>query len=85
MCDPEMIKNFIGEEGLKGCKVVIVKAGGHTAECCGPQDVQDCCGTGISRKFISKAEKLERLEAYRDQIAKELDGVEEEIAQFKKG
>ena len=41
-----------------------------------------CCGCGggmFVRRFISKKEKLERLEEYRDQLKNELAGLEESI------
>ncbi len=47
-----------------------------------------CCGCGcgggmFSRRFISKREELERLEEYRDQLKKELEGVTEHIQELK--
>lgn len=44
------------------------------------------CGGGsgmISRRFMSKKEKKEMLEEYKDQLKKELAGVEEHIQEFK--
>ena len=44
-----------------------------------------CCGCGcggFSRRFISAEEELERLEGYRDQLKKELKGVEERIQEL---
>ncbi len=53
--------------GLAGC----------TCGCCG-------CGCGPSfRSFFSVKEEQERLELYRDQLKKELDGVEECIKELK--
>jgi len=52
---------------------------GHAGPCsCG------CCsGHGaFVRRFISKEEKRERLEEYRDQLKKELAGVEERIQEL---
>jgi hypothetical protein len=38
------------------------------------------CGCGLSlRQFFSAAEELECLESYRDQLKKELTGVEEHL------
>lgn len=41
------------------------------------------CGCGISRRFYSSKEKIERLEAYRDNLKKELQGVEEHLSELK--
>jgi len=52
---------------------------GHAGPCsCG------CCSGhgGFARRFISKAEKLEKLEEYKDQLKKELAGVEERIQEL---
>jgi hypothetical protein len=44
----------------------------------------DCsCGCGSFRRFISAKEQQEWLEEYRDQLRKELAGVEERIQEFK--
>ncbi len=41
------------------------------------------CGCGLSlRKFVSSQEELECLENYRDQLKKELAGVEEHLAKL---
>ena len=40
------------------------------------------CGT-FFRRFISAKEEQERLEEYRDQLKKELEGVEERIQELK--
>ena len=51
--------------------------GGCTCGCCG-------CGCGpFFRSFFSAKEKLERLEAYREQLKKELAGVEACIKELK--
>ena len=46
---------------------------GCTCGCCG-------CGAGF-RRFFSSKEEQECLEAYRDQLKKELAGVEERISE----
>jgi len=38
-----------------------------------------CCSHGPSRHFITKAERKEALEQYKDQLQKELTGVEEHL------
>jgi hypothetical protein len=52
----------------------------------------DCgCGCGISgfghsmffRRYLSEKERLQRLEDYRDQLKKELEGIEEHIQELK--
>ncbi|UCF01358.1 MAG: hypothetical protein JSV14_13415 [Deltaproteobacteria bacterium] len=45
-----------------------------------------CCGCGCGppfRRLFSLREEQERLESYRDQLAKELAGVEERIKELK--
>ncbi|MBU4227431.1 hypothetical protein KJ987_04190 [bacterium] len=45
-----------------------------------------CCGCGCGmffRRFISAKEEQERLEEYRDQLKKELVGIEEHIQELK--
>ena len=43
-----------------------------------------CCGCGtFFRRFISAKEEQERLEEYRDQLKKEIVGVEERIQELK--
>lgn len=44
-----------------------------------------CCGCGCGpsfRRFFSSQEELERLEAYADQLKKELAGVEERLREI---
>ena len=54
-------------KGMSGC----------TCGCCG-------CGCGSSfRRFFSSKEEQECLETYKDQLKKELDGVEERIQRLK--
>ncbi len=51
---------------------------GFTASQC------DCgCGCGFFRRFVSAKEEREQLEEYRDQLQKELTGVEERIQELK--
>lgn len=65
-----------GTMGTHGC----CSGAGHACLCgCG-------CGSGhgtLVRRFISKQEKLEKWEQYRDQLKKELTGVEEHIQELK--
>ena len=63
---------------------------GESMECCstghhGMGHMGGCCDTKIHRHFLTKEEKLEQLEEYKDQLAKELAGVEERIKELKKG
>lgn len=52
-------------------------AWGCTCGCCG-------CGCGpFFRRFVSAKEEVERLEEYRDQLKKELAGLEERIQELK--
>jgi hypothetical protein len=44
--------------------------------------VESCC-CGSFRSFISKKEEEERLEEYKDQLKKELEGVEERLDELK--
>ena len=39
-----------------------------------------CCG---DRRFLSRREKIEMLEEYRDSLKNELEGVEEELKEIK--
>ncbi len=49
------------------------EAGSHKAA------ASHCCCHGPSRHFITKAERKEALEQYKDQLKKELTGVEEHL------
>ena len=57
------------------------------------RDERDGCDCGcedeapyaLERRFISKAERLEQLEDYLDQLEKEAQGVREAIAEMKAG
>jgi len=43
------------------------------------------CGSGtFSRRFISAKEELERLEEYKDQLKKELAGIDERTQELKR-
>ena len=43
-----------------------------------------CCGCGlVSRRFFSSQEELEHLEAYAEQLKKELAGVEERLREVR--
>jgi hypothetical protein len=45
----------------------------------------DMCGCGCGgRMFLSRKEKVEMLEEYRESLKNELDGVEEELRKLKK-
>jgi hypothetical protein len=54
--------------------------------CCGEAHsveataVHACCG--MSRRFVTKEERRESLAAYKDQLSKELAGVEERLAEL---
>jgi len=60
-------------------------------ECCGPVVIkkvirggEGCCETGeFQRRFPTKEEELQKLEDYRDQLKKELEGVEEHLKGLK--
>lgn len=51
----------------------------HGSQCC-----HDSCCTGSMRQFMTREEKKARLEAYRDDLQKEMDGVNERIADLEK-
>jgi hypothetical protein len=59
--------------------------------CCAPDGMHahgshGCCGQhGFVRMFTSKSERLAELEAYRDELSKELEGVNEHMAEMSKG
>ncbi len=60
--------------------------------CCEPRASKistssDCCccePTSVARHFISSKEEEERLEKYKEQLEKEIAGVDERIAELKK-
>lgn len=42
-----------------------------------------CCGCGpFFRRFLTEQEEAERLEEYKEQLKKELEGLEERIQEF---
>ena len=60
-------------------KIVRIEQGcgdGQEASCCTP-GAGGCCG--MTRQFMTKEERRESLEAYRDELKKELTGVEEHL------
>jgi flagellar motility protein MotE (MotC chaperone) len=63
-------------EDQKSC-CVVVKASG--AEECEPS----CCGSFV-RRFATSGERREKLESYREELKKELAGVEERLEELKK-
>lgn len=52
---------------------------GENAMCCTTEE----CGC-VSRQFPTKEEKIARLSEYREELQKEMKGVEEAIARLKK-
>jgi len=51
------------------------------SDCC-------CCGPGSGhprRRYVSTNERIERLETYREQLKKELEGVDEAIGELRSG
>jgi hypothetical protein len=60
-------------------------------DCCEPIVIrrvigggESCCEPGgFQRRFTTKEEELAKLEDYRDQLKKELDGVEEYLKDLK--
>lgn len=47
--------------------------------------IGDCCGSSqFSRRFFSSEEEKTILEEYKEQLSKELAGVEEQISKLKK-
>ena len=55
----------------------------HGSGCCRDDN---CChpgGTILVRRFLSNREKREHLEAYRDELKSELEGIEERINELR--
>jgi hypothetical protein len=66
-------------QGASGChELPLAKHGhhGHNHGTCG-------CGCG-GRRFLSRKEKIEMLEEYRESLKNELEGVEEALNELKK-
>ena len=42
-----------------------------------------CCGPGFQRRFMSKEERISRLEAYRQELAREMEEVDKRLAELK--
>jgi hypothetical protein len=59
----------------RGRQIVIEQVGSDCC-CCGPEG-------GHFRRHVSTKERIERLEAYREQLGKELEGVDEAIEELK--
>lgn len=54
----------------------------HERSCCEP----DCCMPHFfARRFVSAKEKQERLIAYKEQLEKEIAGIQERIQELKGG
>jgi hypothetical protein len=64
--------------------------------CCDPREVQtprettccepDCCVPhSFVRRFVSAKEKQERLEAYKEQLEREIAGIKERLQEIKGG
>lgn len=55
--------------------------------CCAHAEHSGCCSShnGPVRLFATKKERLEQLEAYRDELSKELEGVNEHISELSQG
>jgi hypothetical protein len=46
--------------------------------------VNDCCGYGYERRFLTREEKIKRLEDYKEYLEQETAGITERIAELKK-
>jgi glutathione S-transferase len=59
----------------------IERGGGEEleTECCSPAHAGASGGCGVTRHFMTKEERREALEAYRDELKKEFTGVEEHL------
>lgn len=53
--------------------------GGHSSSCC------CCCGGHAPRRFLSKEEKIHRLEHYMEELKKEIAETEKRIKALKEG
>ena len=60
--------------------------------CCEPKAVKTssdsgccCCEPGLAvRRFVSSKEEAEKLESYKDQLEREIAGIDERIEEIKK-
>ncbi|MCX7750892.1 MAG: DUF5082 domain-containing protein [Candidatus Bipolaricaulota bacterium] len=67
--------------GCCGCCCCCCCCHGHHGECsCGPEG-----GYGFRRRFVSRGERISRLEAYLAELQAEAQAVQEEIARLRKG
>lgn len=57
---------------------------GKGAQGLGFSHSEDCCSSSFERRFYTAQEEREELEAYRDELKKELAGLEERLSQLKK-
>jgi hypothetical protein len=60
----------------KSCCVVVKASGSETCE-------PSCCGPFV-RRFATAGERREKLESYREELKKELAGVEERLDELKR-
>jgi hypothetical protein len=60
--------------GASGCHEMPLAGPGH----------HGACGCAGGRKFLSKKERVEMLESYREALKNELEGVEEALNELKK-
>ncbi len=65
-------------EDPRSCCVVVKGSG---SECCEPSP--SCCDSFV-RRYVTADEKRKRLEEYRDELKKELAGVEEHLDELKR-
>ena len=49
----------------------------------GHGQVACCCGPGFQRRFMSKEEQISRLDAYRQELAREMEEVDKRLAELK--
>lgn len=71
MCKPRWYHRFSGHHHGEGCRCGCPCCGGSGCSCGG--------GVSVKRRYLTSKERKERLEEYRDELKKELQGVEEEI------
>ena len=69
-----------GDEEMHGRHAEHMTHGAHHGA-----NVQGMCGCGCGgRRFLSRKEKIEMLEEYRESLKNELEGVEEELNELKR-